>query len=160
MASTEDTKLMFNIILLLQSIDRVNKLRFLYVIKDLTRRVPEPAQPSTGCVRLPTDKKEMKQYITEESNSIFDQLPYPDIVEIKGHICIPIDNIMSNHLAMGIDIEYTATKYPGDDRAQDSKTEWIHGTEAMQQLLQRMMANEPHSDLSTMPTRYAWFLSW
>ena len=112
---------MFNITLLLQSIDRVNKFRFLYVIKDLTRRVQELAQPSAGYVRLPTDEKEMKRCITEGSNSIFGQLPCPDMVEIEGHICIPIDNIVPNHLAMGIDIEYTVTKYPGDDRAQDSK---------------------------------------
>ena len=69
------------------------------------------------------------------------------MVEIKGHICIPNDNIVSSHLAMDIDIEYTMTKYPGDDPAQDSnKVDWIHGTKAMQQLLQRMMDNESHSE--------------
>ena len=74
----------------------------------------------------------MNQYITEGSNSIFGQFFGPDMVEIEGYICIPIDNIVSNHLAMGIDIKYTVTKYPGYDRAQDSKTDWIHGAEAMQ----------------------------
>ena len=80
------------------------------------------------------------------------------MVEIEGHICIQIDNIVTNHLAMGIDIEYMVTKYPGCDRAQESKTDWIHGRKAMHQPLQRMMANESPSDPSTMSTRYAWFL--
>ena len=82
------------------------------------------------------------------------------MVEIEGHICILINNIVSNHLVMGINIEYTVTKYPGFERAQDSKTDWIHDTEAMQHLLQRMMANESHSDPSTTSTHSAWFLPW
>ena len=123
MASAEDTKMMFNITLLLQSIDKINKTRFLDVMKDLMRLAPELAQPSTGCVRLPTNEKEMTQYITEGSNSIFGQLPIPDMVEIEGHVCIPIDNVVSNHLAMGIDMEYTLIKHPGPTGGQESKTD-------------------------------------
>ena len=70
----------------------------------------------------------MTQYITEGTKSIFGRLPVPDMVEIEGHVCIPINNIVSNHLAMGIDIEYTLIKHPGHAGGQESKTDWIHGT--------------------------------
>ena len=100
---------MFNITNLLnQNTASSNELLF-RILSDITNRMDGDFNSKNPGVRIPRNAKDAQRTCLNGKFGIFNNLPCPNVHDIGCHACMKISNIVSHHLIMGCDIEYTKT---------------------------------------------------
>ena len=99
---------------------------------------------------VPTNSITSDRVFMRGEHGVFNNLPCPSIHDVQGHVCFRIDDIISHHLALGRDIDFT--RGPGISL---NRTK-MHDTVAMWELLRELRSDDDNDS----QIYYGYFTTW
>jgi hypothetical protein len=144
-----DSRMLFNMAQHVMSNTEEQNESFLEILQDIRDRTI--GYKTT--ISIPHDLQSAENILRENRFAIFGNLPYEEVHVIDGHACISLIGLIQHVYAHGIPIGWTEeTDVPGETR----RTHNIHGSEAMDELLETMkMMNQ-----EDLPSKYGSLLLW